>query len=102
MRKKNQRYMLDTNTVSYLLKGSKDIRERLHHEPMSNIHISVITEAELLYGIARRPEAKSLPKIVTEFLERVEILPWDRTVSKYYAKLRVSTEAKGKILGNLD
>jgi tRNA(fMet)-specific endonuclease VapC len=102
-KKKNLRYMLDTNTVSYLMKGTKpNLKERLIHEPMSNLYISVITEAEIFYGLAKKPEAKGLQKAVAGFLDRVEVLPWDSTISKHYASLRVSSEASGTILGNLD
>ena len=54
-------YLLDTNTVSYILKGKFPmVRKRLVKVPMSNIAISVVTEAELLFGVARRPEATRL------------------------------------------
>lgn len=44
-------FMLDTNTVSYVLKGLHlNVRRRLNETPMENICISVITEAE---GIAK-------------------------------------------------
>ena len=55
------RYLLDTNTVSYIIKGNLPrVRERLVQTPMAQVTISVITEAELLFGIARRPEAERL------------------------------------------
>jgi len=63
----------------------------------------VITEAELLYGLAKKPGAtSSLQKIVQGFLDHVEVLPCDSLASRQYASLRVSTEAAGTILGNLD
>ena len=52
-------YLLDTNTVADIVSGrSKAARQTMSqlidHSP---IGISVITEAELLYGLARKPEA---------------------------------------------
>jgi len=44
---------------------------------MAEVGIRVITEAELLFGLARRPEATKLKTVVEEFLLRVEVLPWD-------------------------
>jgi len=96
-------YMLDTNTASYIIKGEPAvIRERLRKVPMANVCVSVITEAELLLGVTKKPEAKHLPIAVNEFLLRVEILPWDSAVAEAYAHLRAACEKEGKPLGNMD
>ncbi len=100
---KNQRYMLDTNTVSYIIKGEPVvIRDHLRNVPMATVCISAITEAELLRGVARKPEAKRLPLAVKEFLLRVEILPWDSDAANAYAQLRTACENEGKPLGAMD
>ncbi len=99
----DKRYMLDTNTVSYIIKGEPSIvRERLRNVPMAKICISAITEAELLRGVAKRPDAKYLPVAVKEFLLRVDILPWDSDAAKAYAILRTACDKEGKPLGNMD
>ena len=98
-----KRYMLDTNTASYIIKGEPAvIRERLRNVPMANVCVSAITEAELLRGVAKKPEAKHLPVVVKEFLLRVEILPWDSDAADAYAQLRTACENEGKPLGNMD
>lgn len=97
------RYMLDTNTASYIIKGEPAvIRERLLNVPMANVCVSAITEAELLRGVARKPEAERLPVVVKEFLLRVEILPWDSDAADVYAQLRTACENEGKPLGAMD
>jgi|TARA_B100000745_G_scaffold54235_1_gene32172 tRNA(fMet)-specific endonuclease VapC len=97
------RYMLDTNTASYIIKGEPvAIRERLLGLPMVNICISAITEAELLRGVAKKPESKRLAIAVNEFLLRVEILSWDSLAAKTYAELRTACEREGKPLGSMD
>lgn len=100
---KDRCYMLDTNTASYIIKGQPTIiREHLHNVSMSSVCISAITEAELLRGVAKKPEAKQLPLAVKEFLLRVEILPWDSNAAVAYARLRTSCENEGKPLGAMD
>lgn len=97
------RYLLDTNTVSYVIKGTfPRVRERLLKVPMAEIGISVITEAELRFGLARRPEASKLKIAVEEFLLRVEILPWDSEAAQHYARVRAALEDEGEPVGNLD
>jgi len=97
------RYLLDTNTVSYVIKGNLPrVRERLLKVPMSQVGISVITEAELRFGLARKPEAEKLKIVVEEFLLRVEVLQWDSEAAKHYARVRAVLELAGEPIGNLD
>jgi tRNA(fMet)-specific endonuclease VapC len=97
------RYLLDTNTVSYIIKGNRPrVRERLLRVAMAEVGISVITEAELLFGLARRPEATKLKTVVEEFLLRVEVLPWDSAAAQQYSRIRATLEGRGEPMGNLD
>jgi tRNA(fMet)-specific endonuclease VapC len=97
------RYLLDTNTASYAIKGNfPRVRERLSRVPLSEVGISVVTEAELRFGVARLPKAKRLEALIEEFLVRVGILPWDSECAKNYASLRAALEGKGEPMGNLD
>src|SRR5580698_1057314 len=96
------RYLLDTNTVSYIIKGNRPrVRERLLRVIMAEVGVSVITEAELLFGLARRPDATKLKTLVDEFLLRVEVLPWDSGASQQYATIRAALEDDGEPMGNL-
>ena len=89
--------------ASYVIKGNfPRVRERLVRVPMADVGISVITEAELRLGVARKPEAARLAIAVEEFLLRVQILPWDSAAAKSYATLRSSLERLGEPVGNLD
>lgn len=95
--------MLDTNIVSHVIKAtSPNVDEHMRNTPMSSICVSVITEAEMLYGLAKKPEAKGLHKAVIGFLLRVQVLPWDSAASRVYGELRARIEKQGKTLGNLD
>ncbi len=96
-------YLLDTNTVSYIMKGKfPSVRRRLLEVPMAQVAISVVTEAELLFGVLRMPEATRLKIAVEEFLLRVEVLPWDSEAALTYAEIRATLERQGTMLGNLD
>jgi tRNA(fMet)-specific endonuclease VapC len=96
-------YLLDTNTVSYVIKGNiPRVQVRLAKVPPARIAISVVTEAELRFGVASRPEARHLRIAVEEFLLRVSILSWDSLSAQHYADLRASLERAGTPIGNLD
>jgi len=97
-----RRYMLDTNTVSHLLKEHSSVVRKVVATPMAALCISAITEGELLFGLAKRPDAKRLHRAVSEFLRRVDVLPWDSTVAEHYGTIRAGMERHGMILAPLD
>ena len=96
--------MLDTNTVSYIIKGTslaaRTKLARLRHDEIGCI--SIITEAELQYGLAKSPNAHTLRSALGSFLSKIQILPWGRDEALVYGNLRAKQEKAGKPLGNLD
>jgi len=97
------RYLLDTSTASYAIKGNfPRVRDRLLKVPMAQVAISAVTEAELRFGVVRRPEAARLKIAVDEFLLRVESLAWDTDAAQQYATLRATLERAGELIGNMD
>lgn len=97
------RYLLDTNIASYVIKGNiPAVRRRIVQVPMAQLAISAVTEGELRYGAARRPDAARLRTIVDEFLLRMTILPWDSEAAQHYGQIRAALERKGQPMGNLD
>ena len=97
-----KQYMLDTNTVSHLVKEHPSVARRVVATPITSLCISVITEGELLFGLAKRPDAKQLHIVVGELLRRLDVLPWDSAVAERYVTLRANMERQGKILSPLD
>lgn len=95
-----KRCMLDTNTVSHLIKAHPAVTRRVLAAPMASLCISAITEGELLFGLAKRPEAKRLHAAVRELLLRLDVLPWNS--AEHYGMARAETEAQGRILAPLD
>jgi tRNA(fMet)-specific endonuclease VapC len=97
------RYLLDTNIASYAIKGNVPrVRAALLSVSMSEIGLSVVTEAELRFGVARKSASAHLKLAVEEFLLRVEILPWDSPAAQHYAGLRAVLEDSGTPMGNMD
>ncbi len=96
-------YMLDTNIASHVIKGDiPAVRDRLAAVPMRSVVLSAVTQAELLYGVAKRGYPTGLATRVHEFLIRVEVLPWTQNVAIVYAALRASCETAGVTLAPMD
>ncbi|MGQ0711419.1 MAG: type II toxin-antitoxin system VapC family toxin [Rhodoferax sp.] len=95
-------YLLDTNTVSHLLRRHPLVTQRLLAVPMHSVSISAITAGELAFGLAKRPQATALKTAVEEFLRRVEVLPWDDAVAQTYGTVRAQLQRSGTPLAPLD
>jgi tRNA(fMet)-specific endonuclease VapC len=96
-------HMLDTDIASYIIrKRSPAIETKLTGLPPSRVCISVVTRAELLYGIARLPSAHRLQLVVRQFLRRVRTLPWDADAADYYAEIRHQLLSDGQPIGDMD
>jgi tRNA(fMet)-specific endonuclease VapC len=97
------RFMLDTNSVSYALRGNPpSVREHLRRVPMAQVCVSSITEAELLFGLALKPQATKLAELVNQFLMGVSVLPWDSAAAKAYSDLCSASWKRGRPLAAMD
>jgi tRNA(fMet)-specific endonuclease VapC len=97
------RYLLDTNIASFAIKDDMSgLRRRLHRFSLESSAISVITEAELRFGLALQPGATRLKLFVEEFLRRIEILPWTSVSAFHYANERALLEKAGQVMDDID
>jgi tRNA(fMet)-specific endonuclease VapC len=97
-------YMLDTNSVSYIVKGkSPAARGRLAGLGMDETAcISIFTEFELEFGMAKNPNAKTLRDLLRWFLARIKVLPLGSAEARAYGRLRVKQKAAGRPLESMD
>jgi tRNA(fMet)-specific endonuclease VapC len=92
-------YMLDTDTVSFALKGVGNVAKRiLRHKP-SHICISAITLAELRFGVEKKRSPK-LDQLVASFVRGIHVVPFDDAAALQFGK--VATSLVGSPIGQLD
>ena len=98
------RYMLDTDTCSYAIKLKEPALLAKIQLGLTNdtLAISVVTRAELLYGLALVPKATSLKKAVLAFLDYIHCLEWPVPAAEFYAKSRCEQKLSGKPIGYMD
>ena len=97
------RYLLDTNMVSYLLKGTSLAADRrLDETAVGEVAISAVTEGEIRYGTAKLSLGAKLHVLISNFLVGVVVLPWDSAAAQEYGPLRVQLERTGQVMGGLD
>jgi len=96
------RYMLDTNIVSHFVRAHPEVDRRIVGLPVKLLCISAITEGELLFGMALRPQARGVSRELNELLRRLDVLPWDRDVAARYGVLRAGQQRQGRPLAPMD
>jgi tRNA(fMet)-specific endonuclease VapC len=97
------RYMLDTDTCSYIMKRANDaVLQRLQKVPVSDVCISVITKSELLFGVEISPRRRQDESALDAFLRYVEVLDFPDIASTHYAKIRAGLKTRGTMIGAND
>ncbi len=95
--------MLDTDIASYIIKGRfPNVEAKLAALEPPMVCLSVITRAELLYGLKRLPSGHRLHIGVRQFLKIVRVLPWDAEAADFYAEIRHRLVTSGQPIGELD
>ena len=96
-------YMLDTNICIYVLKKRpKAVRDKFDNVRRDQIYISIITYAELKFGVEKSLSKKMNQEILNEFTARLQIKLWDEEAANHYAKIRYQLEKQGTPIGNMD
>ncbi|MGH9385421.1 MAG: type II toxin-antitoxin system tRNA(fMet)-specific endonuclease VapC [Vicinamibacterales bacterium] len=94
------RYMLDTDTCSYIMKRtSKPLLRRLQSVPVTDVCMSVITKSELLYGVEVSPRRSHDAAALAAFLPYVEVLDFPDNAAKHYAEIRADLKKRGALIG---
>jgi tRNA(fMet)-specific endonuclease VapC len=97
------RYMLDTDTCSYIMRRSPAaVVKKLAKTPVNDVCISVITKSELLFGVEVSPKRRQDEVALEAFLRHVEVLDFPDEASSHYAKIRVDLKARGTMIGAND
>ncbi len=86
-------HMLDTNIVSHLVRQHPEVVNRYSHITPEKMCISSVTEAELLYGVAKKQNNK-LHETIMEFLKTITICDWDSAAAATYGELRAAMEKR--------
>lgn len=97
------RYMLDTDTCSYIMRrSSESLLKRLQRTPVSDICISVITKSELLFGVEVSPHRQKDEAALAAFLRYVDVLDFPDEASAHYARIRAELKMRGGMIGAND
>jgi tRNA(fMet)-specific endonuclease VapC len=94
-------YMLDTDTVSFALRGQGRVAARLLEHRPSQLCISSIALAELRFGAEAR-RSQRLHRIISTFVESVEVVAFDQRAADRFATVATSLARRGTPIGSFD
>ena len=96
-------YLLDTNIVSYWMRGDKKVIERLKSHAPSELALSAITLAEILYGIEKSPAKKrERHHKIQQITSLLHLYTFDEKAAQEYALVRSELEESGRPISERD
>lgn len=96
------KYMLDTNMCIYAQKKNESVLAKIKENYQDGIAISVITLAELEYGVKASAAPEKNAIALMKFLSIVDILSFDSGAAEEYGNICADLRRKGTPIGNMD
>jgi len=97
------RFMLDTDTCSCIMKRSYPaVLKRLQAVAVTDVCMSMITKAELLYGVEVSPRRVQDAAALAAFLPYVGALEFTDDAALHYAEIRADLKTRGALVGAND
>ena len=95
------KYMLDTDTVSFALRGLGNAATRLLEHPPSEVCISSITLGELRFGAEAR-RSRKLHRLIDTFVVSVTVIPFDQSAADRFGLVAHALARRGEPIGSFD
>ncbi len=93
--------MLDTDTVSWALRGQGAVATRLLEHRPSQLCISSITLAELRFG-ADAKRSRKLHGLIDTFMQSVAVMPFDVAAAGRFGPVASALARRGEPIGTFD
>lgn len=96
------KYMLDTDTFSYLVNGVPQVLESYAAMVEHDVGLSIISYGEVLFGVSKQQPSASKQKRIDYLLDQMPIALIDEDVARHYGQVRSALELSGKPIGPND
>jgi tRNA(fMet)-specific endonuclease VapC len=93
--------MLDTDTVSFALRGVGGVAQRLLEIEPSRVCISSLTLAELRFGAERRG-SRRLHRLISDFTSALFVAPFDAKAADRFGQIGALLADEGTPIGQID
>lgn len=96
------KYILDTDTLIYFLKGHESVVEKISIISQSDLSTTIINQTELLYGAFNSEQKEQNLKKIQEFLKEIHIFEFSHAASLLFAKHKALLKKRGNMLADMD
>ncbi len=94
-------FMLDTDMVSFALRGHGGVATELARRRRSELCLSAITLAELCFGADKR-RSKKIHAAIAAFLSGVQVAPFDAAAAARFGTVAATLAGRGVPIGQMD
>ena len=94
-------FLLDTNTISFAIRGNQNVVNQLRRHHPGDICISAITLAELRFGADKR-RSERLHHLIDTILLNLRVAPFDTAAAASYGRVAAELAAVGTPIGEID
>jgi len=95
------RYLLDTDSCSYIIKKNPAILEKFRKTSRKDVAMSAVTCGELYYGASREAGARYMESVAA-FCRHVPVVDWSKAAAILYGRIHAELESEGQLIGKLD
>jgi tRNA(fMet)-specific endonuclease VapC len=96
-------YLLDTNICIYLLNGrSERLIEKIVSFDVSDIAVSIVSVAELMYGVSKSTKVEENRLTLMKFLSPFQLLEFDLQDAIVYGNIENQLRRRGKPIDPFD
>ena len=81
------KYMLDTDTFSYLVNGVPQVLESYAATVEHDVGLSIISYGEILFGVSKQKPSASKQKRIDYLLDQMPIALIDKDVARHYGQV---------------
>jgi predicted nucleic acid-binding protein len=92
--------VLDTDTISYYLRGSESVKE-MFIQNKESLASTTVNYAELVYGLKKRDNKKYLPQVELMF-KNIKVYTFCKKSATMFGTLKADMQKRGEVVADMD
>lgn len=96
------KYLLDTDTLIYWLKGNKNIEEKALTSGLQHLGYSIISHAELYYGAYNSAQQDKNLQAIQLISQNLALISFNAESAQLFGKIKADLKQQGNIILDAD
>ncbi len=96
------KYLLDTDTCVYWLRGHSVLRDRLAEVGPEELAISIVSLSELRYGAAYSSQADQNQRAIDDFVSGLAVVGLTAEAARIFGDVKAALRRDGMLIEDLD